>query len=92
MNTALRLGRRYTLHAMAAGLKLETAVHAVTADFGDHLFKTAVLAFVGAHDLHAPATRFGVTAVHAEQVSGEQCRLITARSGADFHKRVTLVV
>ena len=62
----LRFGGRHTLHAMAAGFKFEPTIDAVTADLGDHLFKAAVLTFVGAEDLYLPAARFCVTGVHAE--------------------------
>ncbi len=81
------------LYTMAAGLKLETAIHrrhplilAITS-LKPPCSPSLALAISTRQRL-----RFGVTAVHAEQVSGEQCCLITARSGADFHKRVTLVV
>ncbi len=53
----LRFGGRHTLHAMAAGFKFEPTIDAVTADLGDHLFKAAVLTFVGAEDLYLPAAR-----------------------------------
>ncbi len=62
----LRFGGRHTLHAMAAGFKFQPTVNAVAADLGDHLFKAAVLTFVGAEDLYLPAARFCVTGVHAE--------------------------
>lgn len=92
MDTALRFGGRNALHAVTAGFKLETTVYAVAADLGDNLFVATVFAFVGAHDLHAPATRLGVAAVHAEQIPGKQCRFVTAGPGADFHERVAFVV
>ncbi|MNZ46060.1 hypothetical protein D3C78_637300 [compost metagenome] len=51
-----------------------------------------MLAFVGAHDFDTPATRFCVTAVHAEQIAGEQRGFIPACTGADFDKRIALVI
>ena len=92
MNTSLGFGGRYALYAMAAGFELQPTINAVAADFGDHFFKAAVLAFVGAHDFHAPTARFRVTAVHTEQIAREQRRFIAAGTGANFNKRVTLVV
>ncbi len=80
MNTPLRFGGRHTLHAMAAGFKFQPTVNAVAAEFGDHLFETAVFTFVGAEDLHLPATRFRIAAVHAEQIAGKQRRFVTAGS------------
>ena len=92
VNTALGFGGRHALYAMTAGLKFQTAIHAIAADFGNHLFITAMFAFVGAHDLHAPAARFGVTAVHPEQIAGKQRRFITAGTGADFDKGVAFII
>ena len=92
MNTPLRFRSRHALHAMTARFKLQTTIHAVAADLGDNLFIATMLAVVSAHDFHAPATRFSVAAVHAEQIPGKQRRFVTAGTGADFHKRVTLVV
>ncbi len=51
-----------------------------------------MLAFVGADDLHAPATRFGIAAVHAEEIAGENRRFIAAGSGAHFDKTGALIV
>ena len=92
MDPPLRLGGRHALHAMTAGFKFEPTIDAVTADLGDHLFKTAVLTFVSAEDLHLPAARFCVTGVHAEQIAGKQRCFIAAGSGAHFHEGVTLVI
>ena len=55
MDTPLGFGSRHALYAMAAGFELQPPIDAVAADFGNHFFKAAVLAFVGAHDFHAPA-------------------------------------
>ncbi|CPR47227.1 Uncharacterised protein [Salmonella enterica subsp. enterica serovar Bovismorbificans] len=92
MDTPLRLGRRNTLYAVSAGLKFQPAIHAVAADFGDDLFITAMLAFAHAHDLHAPAARFGITAVHAEQIAGKQRGFVAAGAGANLKERVSFIV
>ena len=55
VDTPLGFGGRDALNAMAAGFELQSSIDAVAADFGNHLFEAAVLAFVGAHDFHAPA-------------------------------------
>lgn len=57
MDPPLRLGGRHALHAMTAGFKFEPTIDAVAADLGDHLFKAAVLTFVGAEDLYLPTAR-----------------------------------
>ena len=77
---------------MATGLKFQTTIHTITADFGDHFFEAAVLTFVGTKNFDFPATRLRVTAVHAEQVTSKNCRFITTSTGAHFNKRVTLVI
>jgi len=92
VNTSLRFCRRHALHAVTAGFKLKTTVYAVAADLGDNFFKATMFAFVGTHDLYAPATRFGVATVHTEQVTRKQRGFVTAGTGAHFHKRVTLIV
>ncbi len=43
-------------------------------------------------DLHAPAPPLGVAAVHAEQLGGEQRRLVAAGAGADLEHHVAGVV
>ncbi len=92
MDTPLGFGRRNALYAMPAGLKLKTPVDALAADFGDDFFITAMLAFAGAHDLHTPAARFSVTAVHTEEIACEQRGFIAAGARTHFHERVTFIV
>lgn len=92
MNTPLRFRRRYALHAMAAGLKFQSPVNAFSANLGNNFFKPAMFAFAGAHDLYPPATRFSVTAVHAEQIAGKQRRFITTGSRTHFEEGVTFVI
>jgi hypothetical protein len=50
-----------------------------------------VLALVGGEDLDAPAHPLRVAAVHAEQVAGEDRRLVAAGAGADLQEDVGLV-
>ncbi len=92
MDTSLGFGFRHALHAVAARFKLQASIGAVAGDAGDDLFIAAVLALVGADDLHAPATGFSVAAVHAEQVAGEDRRLVAAGAGAHFDKAGAFVV
>ena len=91
MDAALGLGRGYALHAMRAGFELEAGEHAAADDAADHLAVAAVLARALADRLDLPALRFGVAAVHAQQVAGEDRRLVAAGAGADFEKDVALV-
>ena len=51
-----------------------------------------MFAFVGAHDLHAPAAGFRIAGIHPEQIAGKQRRFVTAGTGAHFNKRVAFIV
>ncbi len=42
-------------------------------------------------DLHLPALAFGIARVHAEQVAGEDRRLVAAGAGAHFQEQVAVV-
>ena len=67
------------LHAMSAALELQPAVH-VAALYARHNFLVAaVFAWPCVDDLYLPATGFRVAAVHAMQITGENCRLVAAR-------------
>jgi hypothetical protein len=61
-------------------------------DAGDQLLVAADLADALGNDLHLPAIAFGVARIHAKQIAGKQCRLVTTGSGANFQKYVALVV
>ena len=87
----LRFGRRHALHAVHAGLELQLGEDALARHAGDDFLVAAGVAFAGRHDLHAPALSGGVALVHAEEVAGEQRRLVAAGAGADFKDGVLLV-
>jgi hypothetical protein len=55
------------------------------------LFKAPHRALARGHDLDLPALLGGVALVHAEQIAGEQRRLVAACAGADFEYDVALV-
>ena len=78
--------------AVRAGLELELGVDVVTLDTGDHLFIAAVFALVLGEDLDSPALALGVARVHAEQVAGEDRRLVATGAGADLEEHVAAVV
>ena len=61
------------------------------ADRGDRLLVAADAGVGELHDLELPAVLGGVALVHAEQVGGEQRRLLAAGAGADFEDGVLLV-
>ena len=103
VDAALRLGGGHALHAVAAGLEAQLAVDAVggggqAARAGrvlqphDHFLEAAEIRRALAHDLAAPALALGVAQVHAQQVGGEQRRLLAAAAGADLDEGRARVV
>ena len=58
----------------------------------DHFLQAADAGVAARHHLEAPALALGEPAVHAEQIAGEQRRLVAASAGADFEHDVLLVV
>ena len=91
VDAAGRFGVGHALHAVHAGFEFELGEGAAAADFGDDLLEAAHRAFAGGHDLDLPALLGGVALVHAEQIAGEQRRLVAAGAGADFEDDVALV-
>src|SRR5256885_7354981 len=89
---ALRCGFRTALPAMPAGLELEPGVGALADDLRDHFLVAAELGGALRDDLGLPALPLGVTRVHAEQVGGEERRLVAAGAGADLEEDIALVV
>ena len=92
VDAALGFGGRHALHAVRAGFELQLAVDVVAFDPGDDFFIAAVFAFVLREDLHPPAATLGVTRIHAEQVAGENRRLVATGAGTDFEEHVAAVV
>ena len=56
------------------------------------LIFAAVFARTFVQDLEAPALDLGVTRIHAEQIAGEDRRLVAAGARADFQEYVRIVV
>ena len=91
VDPALRLRLRHPLDPMPARLELEPRVR-LAADHADHrLAVAAVLALAPAHDLDGPPPRLRVPQVHAQEVPGEERRLLAARAGPDLEERVAVV-
>ena len=84
MDAALSFGGRHALHAVHAAFELPAAEHAVAGDRGDDFLVAAHFAFGDAVDLDPPALQLGVALVHAEEIAGEQGRLVAAGAGAHF--------
>ncbi len=92
VDAPLRLGLGHALHAVAARLEFEPRVGALAADARDHFLVAAQLRGALGHDLDLPAPALGIARVHAEQVAGEERRLVAAGAGAHLEEQVALVV
>jgi len=93
VDPALGLGDGDALDPVDAAFVLEAAVGPPALDHGDDLLEAAhARGGAGAEHLDAPARQLGEAGVHAEQVGGEQPRLVAARAGPDLEDDVLLVV
>jgi len=75
-----------------AALVLQAAVGPLALDDRRHFLEAAGLGLGEVEDLHPPALTLGVAAVHAEELAGEERRLVAAGAGADLEHDVSLVV
>ena len=92
VDPAAGLGGRNALDAVDAAFELQPAEDALAGDGGDDLLVAAGIALGGRVQFDLPAAGGGVTGVHAEQVAGEQGRLVATGACADFqHGRGVLV-
>ena len=98
VHAALRLGHRHPLHAVHAALELEQGVRRVAGlgralrlhRDGDRLV-AAEVGLGGVQHLGRPALPVGVPGVHAQQVAGEQRRLLAALAGLHLDDGVLVV-
>ena len=86
-----RLGRRHALHAVHAGFEFQPRIDAGAAHGGDDLLVAADLALARREHLDLPAVQRGVALVHAEEVAGEERRLVAAGAGAHFEDGAAVV-
>ncbi len=84
VDAPLGLGRRHALHPMDAALEFEPGENATAGNFGDDLLEPARRSLARRQDFDLPALPLGVFDVHAEQIAGEQSRLVSARAGPDL--------
>ena len=86
------LGRRHALHAMHARFELEPREHVAAGDRGDRLLDSRrCRSRDSSMHLELPAVQRGIALIHAEQIGGEQRRLVAAGAGAHFEDGVALV-
>ena len=84
VDAPLRLGLRHALDAMHARFEFQPREDAAALDLGDDFLEAAERAFARRDDLDAPAVQRGIALIHAEEIAGEQRRLVAAGAGADF--------
>ena len=93
---ALRLGDGDALHAVHASLVLQPAEDARAGSLGPQretdVLVAAEVAFGRVENLRRPPGPLGETQIHAQQIAGEEGRLLAALTGLDLQDRVFGVV
>ena len=92
VDAPLALGLRHTLHTVAARLKFQPAIHAVSADLAGYQGESAGIALIHLDRLHAPSSGLGVFGIHAEQISGKDVAFVAAGRAAHFQKSIVRIV
>src|SRR5437667_5791698 len=92
VDAPLRLGHRHALHAVHPALEFQAAEGALPLHERDHLLEAAGAGRARGQHLDAPAVPLGVARVHAEELGGEEARLVAAGAGPDLEHGVALVV
>ncbi len=87
----LRFRGRHALHAVRARFELEFRIRAGAFHARDHFLEAAVFARAGRFHFDAPALAFGEARIHAEEVAGEDRRLVATGAGAHFQIDVAVV-
>src|SRR5262249_9258221 len=91
VDAATRPGPWHPLPAITARPELAPGEPPPAGDPSDDLLVAAERVLGGGDDLHLPAVLLGIAAVHAEQVGGEQCRLVAPGAGAHLQDGALLV-
>ncbi len=91
VDAALLLGFRNALHAVDAALIFQRLYTLLPLTRAMTSFNPAHRRFADRRDFHAPALRFRVAAIHAEDLGRKQRGFIAARAGADFEHDVLFV-
>ena len=92
MHPSLRLGGGDALHAVHARLVFQCAIDLFARHAEDDFLEAARGAFRVAGHGHFPALHLAELGVHAEEVPGKEGRFVAARSAADFHDDVLVVL
>ena len=91
VDAAACLRGRNSLDAVDAKFVLEASEHALSGDRAYDFLEAAQIVLRQADDFGLPAALLGVSAIHAEEVGGEQRRLVAACAGPHFQDRALLV-
>src|SRR6266567_1383569 len=91
MDAALRLRLGHALHPVYAAFELQLRI-GVAVDLESDLVEPAFLTRRDVDDLDLPALLLGPLLVHAEQVRGEQRRMLPALGALDLNDHVPVVV
>ncbi len=91
MDAPARLGGRHTLDPMDARFEFQPGEHPPAGDIGDDLLVAAGIALTLLEHLDLPAMDVGIALVHAEEIAGEQRRLVAAGPGTDLEDGTLLV-
>ena len=91
VDSAAALGHRHALDTVHAAFELELGEHARAVDRSDRFLVAADLGRARGNELETPALRLREALVHAQQVAGEERRLVAAGAGAHFEHRRALV-
>ena len=92
VDAAAGLGFRDALHPMHARLEFQPREHIASGDVGRGFLVAADARLRHFHDLEPPAMLGRETLIHAEQVGGEQRRLIAAGTGPHLEDGVARII
>ena len=85
------LGVGHPLDPVHAALEFQPREDAAALDLGHDLLEAAGRALALRDDLDLPALELGIAGVHAQQVAGEERRLVAAGAGPHLEDRALLV-
>ena len=93
MNPPLGFSNGNSLHAMYTTFVFQDAVCTLTFYKGDDFLEsTHATCRIAAYNIYLPSAHFCILGVHAEKISHEEPRLITAGSCPDFEKHILVIV
>ena len=92
MYTSLSLCGGNTLYAVYTRFILQCAVNIVSRDATNYFLVSAGSSFIGVGDFQFPSFYFAVFGIHAEKVTGKDCRFIASCSTTNFKNGILAVL